>query len=465
MVLWFQFAYAIWQFVRVAKFCRLPYATLVHTFMWIIGRWGRPFTVRNYIVLDPARQRYFVNPDVLVGDLIKGWSENENKPGRKCILDIVVPDGDLEAAATGTLIPIDLRPLMYELHRLTLKDEGLDYQFCSRMLRDSFVWNYLRDDPDCFARSADLIVPTFEILDRVSHLDGLKKICQGDYIPVARKGRFLAVPDRERELNQNFMRMLASIPLMAQAKGFNDESVWISLAIIAIDQASLPFNWLWQRFKEYMFYLFHMFMIKSRFQPQTRKTICTFFSTIGDRMMFSDEVCLNFIRLKKGDIVYTMSPFNGADFEIVKNPFERKHRKKEEPSTAEMVGTYENANGEILKDFPAEGTHIITHEVRGSKIETMFIEGGGFYNFINKQHLHFGTWYIPTEVADEYYSCEEDFLDLLQVMEDMQMLPVHQTDGELLKSLKFNDFLKPGGTLQDITFLKVKRDLMTGGKP
>ena len=446
VVQWFQFAYAIWQFVRVAKFCRLPYATLAHTFMWLIGRWGRPFTVRNYLILEPPREKFYITAD-LVG-LIQPWKDK--KPGRDCILDLdVATEDDVEAGAA----PV---PVRRPLRRVTVKDEvaGITYQLCSRTLTASFLWNYLRDDPYCFVRSADLIFPTFDILDRVCPLDGLKKICQGDYVPVHKKRRFLAVPDREWELNQNFMRMLATIPLMAQAKGFQNLSLWISLVIVGVDQFSLLFNWLWQCFKDYLFFTFHIFMIKSQFQPQTRKTICVFFSTISDRMMFSDDVRLNFIRLRKGDLVYTMSPFNGTGFEIVKSPpFERK-RKEAVPYTEERFGVYEEVNGDKCKGFPEEGTPIISHVVQGSRIDTIFLDNGGFYNFINNQHLHFGRW---------KGNDKEDFEDLLQLMEQMQMLPLLQTDAKLFKSLKFNVFLTPGRCRQDITFLTMKKNGMIGG--
>ena len=59
-VLWLQFAYLVWQFVRVNKYCRIPYAILVHTFMWVTGEWCPPFSLRSYLVLETGRAKFYV---------------------------------------------------------------------------------------------------------------------------------------------------------------------------------------------------------------------------------------------------------------------------------------------------------------------------------------------------------------------------------------------------------------------
>ena len=60
-VLWPQFAYSVWQFVRVDKYCRIPYALFVHTLMWLTGRWSHPFALRVYLVLETGREKFYVD--------------------------------------------------------------------------------------------------------------------------------------------------------------------------------------------------------------------------------------------------------------------------------------------------------------------------------------------------------------------------------------------------------------------
>lgn len=254
-----------------------------------------------------------------------------------------------------------------------------------------------------------MVINGFEILDRISNLDGLW-----------RKRWFLAVPDRENYLNPKFMRVLATIPLMMQAKGFEDLTAYVSLSIIGIDVHSMFFNWLWQMFKKCLFYLFRVFMIKCKFQPRTRQNVCTFFSTISKEMMYSDEVRMNFIRLRKDDMVYTMSPFNGAEFRYCETPDFDHAGKAPVPYKESTFGRYKAFNGDYFEagEIP-EGTPVITHWVNNSRIDSMFLEDGSFLNFINNEHLHLGKW----EGNDK-----ENFQDLLRVMESMNMLPLVQTD-------------------------------------
>lgn len=432
-LLWFQFAYSMWQFVRVAKFCRLPYATLAHTFMWVIGRWGCPFTSRTYIVLEQGRAKFYVPPEV------QDWILEEH----------------------GTTVVEDLSSGLGP-HLRCLSVKAADYKLCGTEfdIQNSFVWNYLRDDPDCFAVASDLLWPGFAVLDRISLVDGLKMMCQGDYIPNTRTTRFLAVPDRAAELNQNLMRILSTIPLMAQAKGYDNLSLWVSLVIIIVDQFSLLFNKIWQVFKNMFVYLFKLFMLKTKCQPHTRELICTFFSTISKRMMYSDQVRMNFISVKKGDMVYTMSPFNLADFERVEMPHFESVRKAARPYNEEEFGVFWDNNGKENR-FP-EGTSIRSYYVDDSRIDVIFMEDGGFYNYVNNVALHMGGWKYqddPEDTAGNF----DNFLDLLHIMEEMQMLPLRQTEEDQFQSLHFNVFLSPGSSPKDLAFLVAKRDAIIGG--
>ena len=445
-VLWFQFAYSLWQFIRVAKFCRLPYALFAHTVMWILGKWSHPFALRTYMTLGTGRAKYYLSTQDLPGILLTARSSDDGTKKR-----INVVQSNPEVACHLTCLTFT-KPVKYEL---CIKSAPPSPNINLSPMNESFVWNYLQERPECFATVSDLLWPGFAIVDRIGDLDGLKMICQGEYIPDTKTVRFLAVPDREEELNQNLLRLLSIIPLMVQAKGYSDLSVWISVAIIAVDQSSLFFNWMWQLLKHYLFDLFNLFMIRvgCKFRPKTRETVCTFFSTISLRMMYTDQVVRNFIEVKPGDVVYTMSPFNLADFDrITARPFTRR-RKEPAPYDEEKFG---------FKVDRCDAS-VVTHEVGGSKICSIFYDDGVFLNFIDGEVLHRGQW---KSAPCPEGSVKDNILDLLQIMEEMQMLPFRQTDDINLQSLYFNEFVSPSKSPStDITYLVAKKPSIIGGRP
>jgi len=364
-------------------------------------------------------------------------------------------DQTLILESRGSTVVEDLQVPAPHLRCLHIK--AADYKLCGTAfdIQNNFVWNYLRDDPDCFAVASDLLLPGLAILDRISLLDGLKMMCQGNYIPSTRKTRFLAVPDRGEELNQNFMRVLSTIPLMAQAKGYDSFSLWVSIVIIVIDQLSLLFNRIWEGFKNMLVYLFKLFMLKARFQPQTRELICTFFSTWSKRLMYSDGVRMNFIRVKKGEMVYTKSSFNLTDFERVETPHFVTVRKEPRAYSEEEFGVFRDTNGN--ENWFPDGTSIRSYYVGDSRVDVIFMEDGGFYNYVNNVGLHFGVWKAHRE------GNFDEFLDLLQIMEEMQLLPIEETKEGHFRSLHYNMFFSLGASPRDLTFLVVKKDAIIGG--
>lgn len=442
-LLWLQFAYFLWQFIRVAKYCRIPYALVVHTFMWLTGRWSPPFALRTYLVLGSGRPKFYVD-----------------RRGAESVLADC-----LDRADRFRVIPS--RPEK-ESGLAVIDIPAVNYKLCIRESRinESFVWNYLRDRPECFGREAELLLPNLVLLDRVSDLEGLKRTCQGDFIPGKRKERFLAVPDRERELNQNFMRLLSALPLMAQALGHEELSLWISGGILVVDQLSLFFNWSWQMFSSSFFYLFTVSMIDTYFRPQTREMLSTLSSIVSERMTYSDQVRKSLIRVREGDVIYTMSPFNLADFEeIIDRPLKRE-RKTPSSYSEEKFGKFTYAGEEVTIE---EGSSVLTHYVDGARIDSIFKDDGGFYNFRNNEHLHFGMWEkVKRDMLDmeDAQGTEDDFSnfqDLLQIMEEMQMLPFVQTHKDQFQSLHFNMFLSPGRSFKDLTFLVAKKTIIIGG--
>lgn len=428
-LLWFQFAYSVWQFIRVAKFCRVPYALLAHTVMWLIGRWGRPFAYRSYLVLEQGRTKFFIpkgNQDQYLGN--RGSSVVE----------------ELELAEAPHLRCLHLK--------------AADYKLCGTALelQNSFVWNYLRDDPDCFAIAWDLLWPGFAILDRISPLNGLQLMCQGDYIPGHRRTRFLAVPDRGAELNQNFLRILSIVPMMAQAKGYDNLSLWVSIVVIVIDQLSLLFNKLWDAFKSILVFLFKIFMLKTKFQPQTRSTICTIFSTLSTRLNYSDVVRMNFIRVNKGDMVYTASPFNLADFERIETPHFETVRKPGRPYSKEEFGTFGSGLGD--EHYFDDRASVRSYEFGDCRLDVIFADTGQFFNYVNNVAVHLGYWKNPHDESGSY----NNILDLLHIMEQMQMLPIKQNEEGRFQSLHYNMFLAPGSSPRDLTFLVAKNKAWIG---
>ncbi|KAG0566605.1 hypothetical protein KC19_7G076800 [Ceratodon purpureus] len=340
--------------------------------------------------------------------------------------------------------------------------------------------------------------------------------CQGDFIPHKRKERVLALVDRERELNQNFMRLLSTIPLMAHALGYEKDSVWISVAVIVIDQFSQFFSWVWESVVSSLVYLFTVPMTSTYFRPQTRELLSTLSSIVSKRMKYSDQVRKSLILVRKGDVVYTTAPFNLADFEQIIDRRFKRERKTPEPYSEEKFGKFTFCGEEM--EFE-EGASVLTHYIAGSRIDSIFKDDGSFYNFRNNEHLHFGIWKrakddteddedaddskgVPEDtnlVSEESRETEDseetevtksseqsegkkldsddtdddpevnfnNFQDLLQIMEEMQMLPFIQTEDadckHRFRSLDFNEFVLPGRSLKDLTFLVAKKSAIIGG--
>lgn len=476
-VLWLQIAYLLWQFVRGEKYCRVPYAVAVHTFMWVIGKWSRPFAWRNYLVLGTGRTKFYV-----FGSGAETIQKSSVSRTDRFHVEVSHPEG-----APGMIV---------------ISIPAVNYKLCipENRKNESFVWNYLRDQPECVARVADVLVPNLSVIDRIDDEEGLRMMCQGDYIPQNVSGRFLAMPDREHELNQSFIRLLSSVPLMAQAMGHPTLSLWISVGVIVVDQLSLLFNWTWRRFQRLMYYMVTAPVAGSFFQPRTGEMLCALLSTISNKFECGDQVRRKFIKLRKGSVVYTMYPgFNLADFErITVREFTRK-RKTLRPYSKEKFGTFTSVGDEMEV---ADGTPVLTHYIDGSRIDSIFKDNGTFLNFRNNEAIHLGCW--KSESKDPKDSEETDesadvipdpkdskddaeasdgarkdsansadsadpadnfnnFQDLLQVMEEMQMLPLRQTDKGEFRSVDFNMFVCPGRTLKDLTFLIAKKTVIIGG--
>lgn len=436
-VLWLQITYLLWQFVRGEKYCRVPYALVVHTSMWLIGKWSRPFAKRNYLVLETGREKFFVTDS--------GAEACQNS----CIcrtdrfrIEVSYPE------EAPQLVVISIPAINFKL--CTSKDRK----------HQTFLWNYLRDKPECLARVADSLLPNVAILDRVSDVEALRMLCQGDYIPGRRNERFLAMPDRKHELHPNFILLLSTVPLIAQARGNEGLSIWISAGVLVIDHLSLVFNFVWQKLKRFGFYVLTAPMTGSYFQAQTREVLCSILSTLSRKLKPSDQVRMNLIKVREGDVVYTMYPrFNLADFDKITVPEFTRKRKTPRPYSKEKFGVFTNLGDELEIE---EGTPVVTHYIDGARIDSIFQDTGEFYNFRNNEALHLGIWKCSKDAKD----CDESYnnlLDLMQIMEEMQMLPVRQMDDGRLRSVDFNMFVDPKRSLKDLTFLVAKRAFIIGG--
>lgn len=104
----------------------------------------------------------------------------------------------------------------------------------------------------------------------------------------------------------------------------------------------------------------------------------------------------------------------------------------------------------------------MTHYIDCARIDSIFQDSGEFYNFRNNEALHLGIW-KPSEDAKDCDESYNNLLDLLQIMEEMQMLPVRQMDDGRFRSVDFNMFVDPKRSLKDLTFLVAKRAFIIGG--
>ncbi|MCO5608657.1 hypothetical protein L7F22_062871 [Adiantum nelumboides] len=254
-----QFVYAVWQFVRVAKFFRVPGALVYHLWLWI--------TKREFKGCKPFSRQTIVQ-------VVQGTKWIYNARVENCLRDD------------------DIR--LNEGHYLQRR-RNVDYvvlqkdvAFCNILDRHSKVAG---NNNTCMflCAEADLILPNVYIADAYEWAEGFEKFLQEGASGLILRANVLLMSSREHFLNQNFMRLLSIFPLMLQAKGFDYISIYASICIIVLDQLSYPANHVWTLFLDLMVDLGKLLISRIPY-VKMRQFISTFMATISPRLAFSDQL-------------------------------------------------------------------------------------------------------------------------------------------------------------------------------
>ncbi len=211
VILWFQTAYAVWQFVRVTKFLRLPFIFL--STIWN-GWEATTVKTREYLVVDSK---------MLESATRWGGIDRE--------------EFDFYSAQQDTCF----------------KASGTQYRFCGndgsgrilRYLKCAKTMPIVKDELD--------LVEGVKLVKAIDYRRQLRNVVMGARI-MCKTGKCIVDNTNSDGLNINFMRVISILPLVMQAKNFNTASIFVSLGIIIMDLTSVWCNMVWVLFKRSVFY-------------------------------------------------------------------------------------------------------------------------------------------------------------------------------------------------------------------
>lgn len=269
-----QLLYSIWQFIRVAKFFRVPSALCYHSFLWMVNKAGRPFAPLRFcqLTMDGGEFWHLRNPQL---------APDED--------EVVIPNFTVSRRNRSSKFLVD--------------DLGLQ--------RLHFMDN---DRPACYTSHYDILLPNIAVVDVLDDDEGMERLLDKRYSFKVIESRCLLMSSREHFLNQNFMRLLSILPLVMRAKGYNVESAGLSVLIILLDQLSYPANKIWHSFKEGFVFMVR-WCLQSIKTDKKRLYASVFMSTLTPRFGFCNEIRNNYYWVKRGQrvSVYTNSCLKHMD--------------------------------------------------------------------------------------------------------------------------------------------------------
>lgn len=240
--LYMQWAYALWQFVRDNTLVRFLFKLPV----WFLFYRLRSGHKRRVFLLNKLYDDDRQYPDVdafKVGD-------------RKHELEIVSRDGSWVKA----------------------KFRG-EY-FISHENYIGKIW--ATDFNDDFVIHKQDITSKLSIATKLSKTDALKRIASS-YLTTEVKTACIYTPDSNVRVNAKFAGFVATLPLLGQAKGYELESAWLSLAILALDIFRTPFYKLYDRAFEYIAVKIKLHVF------QKRTWLYLLFSVFSKRWAYGDR--------------------------------------------------------------------------------------------------------------------------------------------------------------------------------
>jgi hypothetical protein len=253
--LWFQLFYAIWQFLRTAKYCRLPY--VLFSSLWNgLDSW---FKVRKIILLKNIPLDPILNALDLVLDGV-----TMEKLGND--------DG-----ADNYKVTFKNYDTIYVTDRVRASNMVL--------LHTSIIRTNVK-----FGMEDDLLWPKGHLIRKVGFLHAMDHVMRGGgYEIMPRVPCFFDYSSIE-VLNQNFLRFSSIWPLVLQARHFDFWSAVASVIVIFLDVFSFQANKVWRSTQYWICRIVKTSISVLCVTRESKLFWYTFMSTISDGF-----TCSNFI--------------------------------------------------------------------------------------------------------------------------------------------------------------------------
>ncbi|BBN10705.1 hypothetical protein MPTK1_5g05780 [Marchantia polymorpha subsp. ruderalis] len=265
-LLWFQMVYAVWQFVRTAKFFRLPYVLL--SSLWHgLDSW---LEKRSLIMINPESE---VDKEPQTADVLaKGSTPLEVTAISMDMSPDVIAAEDVPVILSFN--PAD--PNIYVTSKLRARH--------MRILQETSLMMKLR-----FGSDDDLLWPGTHLIRRKRFDDVVYAVLEGKGYNVRPALKCFFDCSSNEVLNQNFLRFASIWPLILQARGYDFWSVILSIFIIAMDLLSYSANMIW-KFTQYWASRLVKFIILQAGRREWRTFWYTFMATVSTRFQ-----CDNFV--------------------------------------------------------------------------------------------------------------------------------------------------------------------------
>ncbi|KAG6553148.1 hypothetical protein Mapa_005207 [Marchantia paleacea] len=200
-LLWFQMAYAVWQFVRTAKFFRLPYVML--SSLWHgLDSWIKQ---RSLIMIKEESE---VDKDPLTADVL----DKQGMPEHMTITAIAdSPNVELSFHPDNPQVYVTTR--LRAGHMKYLRTYYLAYRNNRRL-------------PLKFGKDDDLLWPGVHLIRRLSFDDVVNAVLEGKGYETQPATKCFYDYTSNEVLNQNFLRFASIWPLILQARSYDFWSIW-----------------------------------------------------------------------------------------------------------------------------------------------------------------------------------------------------------------------------------------------
>jgi hypothetical protein len=252
---YFAIFFAIWQFVRDAKFCRIPYA-IVNS-VWHQGIRKTWFMEREILEMRGSYSSFHDRKSECDYATVFKWKEAS------------VDDED----ELGKMVSFEIEG---ESHTLYLDNHGI-----------GVIKHYLSDRQDCVpVRESKYLMRKTFFCQSASDSEVVEHLINGGF--VERKALYCLYEQSSGfELNKNFTKAIQIAPLSLQARGFNTPAAVLTILNIVLDQLNKPANKLWKVFKFYV-YVWTKYAL-NYFPKSIRSEVSGILSSASEGFLYCDD--------------------------------------------------------------------------------------------------------------------------------------------------------------------------------